>query len=120
MRLLLDENVNDRRLASRLRAHGHDPVLSGDVGLLSAADARVFIWAIGQALPVLTRDTRDFRDLQELILVAGGHHPGLLLIYFDDDPRQNLSDRAIAGALSKLESSGVPIADHVHALNQWR
>jgi hypothetical protein len=31
-----------------------------------------------------------------------------------------MSDRAIAGALSKLESSGVAIPDHVHTLNQWR
>ena len=43
MRLLLDENMSDRRLAARLRAQGHDPVLATDVGLLSATDARVFI-----------------------------------------------------------------------------
>jgi predicted nuclease of predicted toxin-antitoxin system len=86
MKLLLDANMNDRRLASRLRAQGHDPILAGDVGLLSAADPRVLIWAIGQALPVLTRVTKDFRDLHELIVVAGGHHPGLLLVYFDDIP----------------------------------
>jgi hypothetical protein len=120
MRFLLDENVNDRRLASRLRAHGHDAVLSGDVDLLSAAGPRVLIWAIGQALPVLTRDTHDFRDLHELIRVAGGHHPGLLLVYFDDDPRHNMSDRAIATAISKLELSGVPVIDQIHVLNQWR
>lgn len=120
MRLLLDENMNDRRLAARVRAHGHDPILSGDVGLLSAPDPRVSLWAISQALPVLTRDTSDFRDLHELIMVAAGHHPGLLLIYFDDDPRHNMSDRAIACAISRLESSGVPIQDRIHPLNQWR
>jgi len=32
MRLLLDENMSDRRLAARLRAQGHDPVLATDVG----------------------------------------------------------------------------------------
>jgi len=57
MRLLLDENISDRRLAARLRAQGHDPVLATGVGLLSATDARVFIAAITQALPVLTRDS---------------------------------------------------------------
>ena len=40
MRLLLDENMSDRRLAARLRAQGHDPVLATDVGLVSATDAR--------------------------------------------------------------------------------
>ena len=51
MRLLLDENMSDRRLAAWLRAQGHDPVLATGVGLLSATDARVFIAAITQALP---------------------------------------------------------------------
>jgi predicted nuclease of predicted toxin-antitoxin system len=120
MRFLIDENMSDPLLAARLRARGHDPTLAQDVGLLSAADPRVLIWAIGQALPMLTRDTQDFRDLHELILVAGGHHPGLLLVCFDNDSRHNLSDRAIATAISKLESSGVPIADQLHVLNQWR
>jgi predicted nuclease of predicted toxin-antitoxin system len=120
MRFLLDENMNDRRLVSRLRAQGHDPVRAGDVGLLSATDARVLIWAIGQALPVLTRDSEDFEDLHDLVLSAGGHHPGMLVVRFDNDPRHNLTDRGIAGAISKLESSGVPILDRIHVLNQWR
>ena len=120
MRFLLDENLNDRRLVSRLLAQGHDPVLAGNVGLLSATDARVLIWAIVQAVPVLTRDSEDFTDLLDLLMAAGGHHPGILLVRFDNDPRHNLTDRGIAGAIHKLESSGIPIPDHIHVLNQWR
>ena len=93
MRLLIDENMSDPRLASRLQAQGHGPVLAGDVGLLSATDARVLIWAIAQALPVLTRDSEDFEDLHDLIMAAGGHHPGMLVVRFDSDPRHNLTDR---------------------------
>ena len=70
MRLLLDENMSDRRLAERLRALGHDPVLATDVGLLSATDSRVFIGAIAQALPVLTRDSKDFTDLYGIKRIA--------------------------------------------------
>jgi predicted nuclease of predicted toxin-antitoxin system len=120
MRLLLDENMSDRRLAVRLRTQGHDPVMAIDIGLLSATDARVFIWAITQALPVLTRDSEDFTDLHDLIMAAGGHHSGVLVVRFDNDPRHNLTDRGIASAISKLESSGVPIGDRIHVLNQWR
>ena len=85
MRLLLDENMSDRRLAARLQAQGHDPVLATGVGLLSATDARVFIAAITQALPVLTRDSEDFTDLHDLIMAAGGHHSGVLVVR---DPEQ--------------------------------
>jgi predicted nuclease of predicted toxin-antitoxin system len=120
MRFLIDENMSDRRLESRLQARGHAPILAHDVGLVSTADARMLIWGIGQALPVLTRDSSDFEDLHELILAAAGHHPGLLVVRFDDDQRHNMSDRAIAAAISKLETSGVPIPDGLHVLNQWR
>ena len=51
MRLLLDENMSDRRLGARLRAQGHDPVLATGVGLLSATDARVFRRPAGRDLP---------------------------------------------------------------------
>jgi hypothetical protein len=120
MRLLIDENMNSPLIASRLRAQGHNPVLAGDVGLLSVADPRVLIWAIIQVVPVLTRDHDDFEDLHDLLMAGGGHHPGILVVRFDSDPRHNLTDRGIAGALSKLEASGIPIPDHMHVLNQWR
>ncbi len=120
MRFLVDENLSSPRLASRLRAQGHDPVLASDVGLLSVTDARVLIFAIAQALPVLTRDSEDFEDLHDLVMAAVGHHPGILIVRFDNNPRHNLTDRGIATALSKLESSGVPIRDRIHVVNHWR
>jgi predicted nuclease of predicted toxin-antitoxin system len=120
MKFLIDENASSPRLAARLRANGHDPRLAQDVGLLSASDVRVLTWAIAQALPVLTRNAQDFEDLHELIVAAGGHHPGMLIVRFDADPRHNLSERAIASAISKLESSGAAVTDRIHVLNQWR
>jgi hypothetical protein len=116
--LLLDENMSDRRLASRLQAH--DPVLAIDVGLKSTTDARMFIWAIIQAVSMLTRDSEDLTDLHDLIMAAGGYHSGVLVVRFDNDPRHNLTDRGIATAITKLESSGIPIADRIHVSNQGR
>jgi predicted nuclease of predicted toxin-antitoxin system len=120
MKLLVDENLGYPRLASRLRAEGHEPTLAADAGLTSVADARVLISAILQGLPVLTRDSKDFEDLHDLVLVAGGHHPGILTVRFDANPRHNLTERAIAVALTKLEAAGVPVANQIHVLNHWR
>jgi hypothetical protein len=47
-------------------------------------------------------------------------NPGILVVRFDNDPRQNLTDRGIAGAISQLEASGVPMVDRIHVPNQWR
>jgi len=62
MRFLVDENLSSPRLAFRLQAQGHDPVLASDVGLLSVTDARVLIFSIAQTIPVLTRDSEDFES----------------------------------------------------------
>ena len=59
MRFLIDENM-EPVLASRPRAQGHDPVLACDVGLRSVSDARVFIFAITQGLPVFDTGFRGF------------------------------------------------------------
>ena len=94
--------------------------MSADVGLLTVSDPRVLAWAIRQGLPVLTRDSEDFKDLHHLVMTAGGHHPGMLIVRFDADPRHNMSHRQIGVAITKLESASVPVADQVHVLNHWR
>jgi hypothetical protein len=53
-------------------------------------------------------------------MTAGGHHSGILLVRFDNDPRHNMTEQGIATAISKLEASGLPIADQLHVLNQCR
>ena len=120
MRMLLDENMSDPRLAARLRAQGHDPILAPDVGLLSVSDPRVLVFSIAESVPVLTRDSDDFEDLHDLVIAAAGHHAGILIVRFDNDPRHNLTDRGIGTAITKLEASEVGIRDRIHVLNQWR
>lgn len=87
MRILIDENMSNRRLGARLQSAGHDAVLADDVGLLSVSDARVLAWAVRQDRSVMTRDHKDFIDLHDLVLACGGHHPGMLIVRFDNDPR---------------------------------
>jgi predicted nuclease of predicted toxin-antitoxin system len=100
MRILVDEDMSSRRLAPRLRGAGHDIVLAEEVGLLSHTDPRVLAWAIGEGRPVLTRDYEDFADLHDLILASRGHHPGLLVVRFDNDPSHRSSFGAEAPGFS--------------------
>jgi predicted nuclease of predicted toxin-antitoxin system len=120
MRFLIDENMSSPVLASRLRAQGHEPGPGRDVGLLSVADARVLIYSIAQAVPVLTPDAEDFEDLHDLVMAGAGHHAGIFIVRFDNDPRHNLTDRGIGTAITKLEAADVGIRDRIHVLNQWR
>jgi predicted nuclease of predicted toxin-antitoxin system len=120
VRILIDENMSSSRLAGRLRLAGHDVVLATDIGLVSINDARVMAWTVARNRSLLTRDHEDFAALHDLIIAVGGHHPGVLVVRFDNDPRHNLSERAIAVALGNLEASGSVIADRIHVLKHWR
>jgi len=65
-------------------------------------------------------EARPGSNLHDLVMAAGGHHPGMLVVRFDSDPRNNMTDRGFGTAITKLEASGVPILDHIHVLNWWR
>lgn len=120
LRILLDENLGSVHLADRLRRAGHDVESPGGAGLRTAPDARVMIHAIAEARVVLTRDNGDFGDLHDLIRAAGGHHPGIMVVRYDGDPRHNMTERAIATAVGKLESAGMAVAGGLHVLDHWR
>ncbi len=47
---------------------------------------------------VLTQDHEDFAALHDLVMAVGGHHPGILLVRFDNDLRHNLTEPGITDA----------------------
>lgn len=120
MRLYLDDNLTDRRVVAEVRRAGHTVLVPSDVGRSGAPDPHHFAEAIRQAAVLLTRNVQDFLDLHDLILAARGQHPGLLLIYLENDPRRDLTPRGIAVALSRLEAAAVPLTGQVYVLNHWR
>jgi predicted nuclease of predicted toxin-antitoxin system len=120
MRILIDENMSSPRLAGRLQSVASTVVLATDVGLTTVSDAKVLAWAVAHDYSVLTRDHEDFADLHDLVITVGGHHAGILVVRFDNDPRHNLTERGIATAIGNLASSGTILADGIHVLNHWR
>lgn len=120
MRLYLDDNITDRRVVAQLQRVGHMVVLPAEAGHAGASDAQHFTQAIHRTATLLTRNYKDFIDLHDLILTAGGSHPGLLLLYLEKDPRRDMTPRSIAGAVSRLEAAAVPLVNHVYVLNHWR
>jgi predicted nuclease of predicted toxin-antitoxin system len=120
MRLYLDDNILDKRLASLLQKAGHQVLLSNQMGMAGRSDPRHLELTIQQNLVLLTCDHDDFVDLHELIRASGGTHSGILTVRFDNDPKRDMKPRAIVAAIRKLETSGIPIANQLHVLNQWR
>src|SRR5262245_10553804 len=120
MRLYLDDNITDRRVVAQLQRMGHVVRLPAAAGYSGASDARHLAYAIREGYVLLTQNYQDFLDLHDLILAAGGHHRGLLFLYTEHDPTRDMTPRRIAVAITKLEATGVPLANQVYVLNHWR
>ncbi|HYT95002.1 MAG TPA: DUF5615 family PIN-like protein [Gemmataceae bacterium] len=120
MRLYLDDDSADPRLSQLLQNAGHDVELPQHVGLSGQPDPVHLTHAVGDTRVLLTKNYQDFEHLHNLIVVALGHHPGILVVRQDNDPKRDLTPGGIVRAIEKLEAAGVPIADSYHILNHWR
>jgi hypothetical protein len=85
-----------------------------------AKRTRFILLAVRAGRVLLTRNYRDFDDLHDLAMALQGHHPGILVVRMDNDPRRDLKPRGIVRAIGKLLASGAAVADNNHVLNHWR
>ncbi len=120
MKLYLDDDMANPLLAQALRRAGHDVQLPLDAGMSGRPDPEHLTYAIRAGRVVLTRNYGDFERLHLLIMEAQGHHPGILLVRRNNDPRRNMKPHDIVRALRNLEASGQPIPDACLSLNKWR
>jgi len=116
LRLYLDDSVTGRVLRRLLADAGYQFTLPADVGLDRAEDVRHAAYAMEHGLVLITKNPEHFRRLY----AATDTHPGLLVIYRDNDVTRDMTDAEIVRALGNLITPGVPIRDQFHVLNHWR
>jgi predicted nuclease of predicted toxin-antitoxin system len=78
LRLLLDE-MYPATLAEALREASVDACTASELGLVGSADLDLFTAAIAQGRTVLTENVADFARVAAEHLIAGRHHPGVLI-----------------------------------------
>jgi predicted nuclease of predicted toxin-antitoxin system len=120
MLLYLDDNSAHHRLLKLLRKTGHDVHLPADARLSGANDAVHLRYAIRSKRVMLTKDHKDFQELHELVLEAGGKHSGILVVRKDNNPNRDLTPNGIVRAIERLLGAGMPIENELHILNHWR
>jgi hypothetical protein len=120
MRLYLDDNIASPLLARLLRNAGHDVQLPVDVGMMGQDDPVHLTHAIVEGRVCLSQDYSDYQMLHNPVMEAKGHHPGILVVWNDNDPKRDLKASGIVRAIGNLVASGQAIADSYHILNQWR
>jgi predicted nuclease of predicted toxin-antitoxin system len=120
MRLYLDEDSAESDFVQVLRGAGHDVQTPIEARMLGEEDPVQFAFAIRNTRAILTHNHDHFEDLHDLIVEAGGHHFGVLVIRRENNPRLDMTWRGAATAIGKLLAAGVQLADSFYVLNQWR
>lgn len=120
MILYLDDDSINPHLVRLLTADGHDVQVPAAVGLAGRLDAEHLTHAAKDGRVLLTHNYRDYNALHVLVLTLGGHHPGILTVRQDNDPKRDLKPSGIVRAIRKLLAAAVPIPDELHVLNQYR
>jgi len=120
MLLYLDDDSVRAVLIRHLTAEGHDLLIPSDAGIAGQEDATHLMFAIRTGRALLTHNYDDFKLLHDLVILAGGHHPGILVVRRDNDPTRDMSQRSIVRSIHNMIDSGVGIPDSLHILNHWR
>lgn len=96
LRLLIDEDSQSKPLVKILREAGHDVVTVNEVEANGQPDPVVLNYARENDRILLTHNCGDF----EAIHRENPIHPGILAVYRDADPSQNMNRQAIVKALA--------------------
>jgi hypothetical protein len=120
MRLYLDDDSAAALLARLLRQAGHDVEIPADARLTGEDDVVHLTYAVKEDRVFLTGNHRDSLNLHNLVMQVKGHHPGILVVRRDNDPRRELTPAGIVRAIRNFETANVPVADEYVILNHWR
>ena len=115
LRLLIDEDSQDKVLVRLLREAEHDVVTVNEAGLMGQPDSTVFRYGIDKNRIVLTLNCRDFKALHE----ADPNHPGILAVYQEANPFKKMGFKIIVKAISNIEAANIPLQNQFISLNHW-
>lgn len=112
IRLLIDEDAQDKLLVKLLRDAGHEVTTANDAGLMGQPDRTILDYAKSTNRVLLTLNCRDFQALH----AADPNHPGILAVYQDANPLKRMRFRAIVEAMAHLEAAQVLLTNQFIAL----
>jgi predicted nuclease of predicted toxin-antitoxin system len=115
LRLLIDEDSQDKVLVKLLQEAGHDLLTVNEAGLMSKADNIVFNYAVDNNRIILTLNCPDFEKLHQEISI----HSGIFAVYQEANLNKKMSFKQIVKAIANLESANFPLSNQFISLNHW-
>lgn len=118
--IYLDDCADDNLLGFLPRNAGHIVITPRTAGTLGWDDQDHLEYAAAYGYVLLTKNPEDFVDLHNEWQVQEREHAGVFLIYQDNIVGKDMARNDIVRAIQNLLIAGIPIANEVHILNQWR
>ncbi len=120
MKLYVDDDHVASLLHRLLTQANYDVAMPAQFGLAGADDSVHLLKAIVETRALLSGNHGDYLNLHNLVVQSGGHHAGILIVRRDNDPRRDMSARAIIRAITSFSSAGIEPRDQFIVLNHWR
>ena len=120
MRIYLDDDLDSNALIGVLRQGGHEVFSPRAVGTRGAGDEEHMQYAAANSLVLLTANAEDYVSLHEDWTRQRREHPGILILYRENNPARDMNLQPIAGAVTQIERSDIPLANAFYNLNAWR
>ena len=120
MRIYLDDDLDSNVLIRLLRQAGHDVLSPRDAGNRGVTDLEHLQYATSHQLILLTANAGDFIDLHYDWIARKETHPGILIVYKENNPVRDMSFQQISRAVTRIEQAGIPLTNSFQNLNFWR
>ena len=98
-------------LAEALRAANVDAAMVAELGVAGRSDLDVFAAALADGYVLLTENVADFARIAADHLIAGNHHPGVLIALSSRFSRRPAGRGTLVAAILKVADA--PLKDRV-------
>ena len=120
MKVYLDDDMDSNVLIGLLRKAGHEVFSPRTTGTRGQSDQAHLRYAAEHHLVLLTANAGDFIELHERWMSRSENHDGMLIVYRENNPVQDMTLQEIAHAVTQIERSRIPLKNSYHNLNFWR
>ena len=120
MKVYLDDDMDSNVLLDLLQKAGHDVVSPRATGTRGQSDEHHLRYAAEHGLVLLTANAGDFIELQQQWVSRGESHHGILIVYRENNPVEDMTLQEIAQAVKQIERSGLSLRNSCYNLNFWR
>jgi ABC-type branched-subunit amino acid transport system ATPase component len=120
LNIYLDDSADSDLWITYLTNAGYGVISPRGAGTSGLSDSKHLEYAATHGYVLLTRNPDDFKTEHQNWQAQGRAHAGIFLVYQDNNVIKDMKATDVVRAIANLLASGIPIANEIYTLNQWR